>query len=95
MLESDSDRLALLKGLGGSLVSTPAGALWGIFDAAYVAVGTDAAVEATTPALVCRSSDVALLGITKDVRLSIEGTPFRVARAEPDGTGMTTLVLRR
>jgi len=67
--------------VGGSAVR-------GIFDNAFLAqlglVGTD-------PLLLCRTSDVT--SATRGTAVSVPAGSFKVVRKEPDGTGMSRLVL--
>lgn len=95
MLESDADRLASIKALGGVAASTAGGSLWGIFDRTYQAAQmTGIDIEDRAPVFECRSADVDRMAIVKDVTLTICGVDYRVKRLEPDGTGMTIVVLR-
>lgn len=94
MLENDADRLAMIRSLGGVLVSHPAGEFWGIFDGAYQSVqssGLD--VESIGPAIEARTVDVAALA--KDTVLTLAAGQWRIKSQEPDGTGMTVLHLRQ
>lgn len=92
MFESDADRLAMIKGLGGQLVRSPSGEFWAIFDRPS-ALTPDGAVETRQSVLVARTADVEAL--TKDTPLSIGADEYRIKRLEPDGTGMTTIILKR
>lgn len=92
MIESDADRLAMIKGLGGQLVRHAGGEFWAIFDRPS-ALSPDGAVETRQPVLQARSIDVDTL--TKDAPLSIGTDEYRIKRLEPDGTGMTTIILKR
>jgi hypothetical protein len=91
MLESDNDRLGYLKAFGVN-VEAERGTLLGIFDAQYVDAN---GVDETGPVLECRSSDVKRLELGKGSSLSIDGEVYTVRRPEPDGTGMTRLILGR
>lgn len=91
MMESDADRLAMIKSLGGQLISHAQGSFWAIFDRDFLLV-TDA-VESRQPALTARTIDVAEL--SKDTTLDVGGEIYRIKRPEPDGTGMTTIILKR
>lgn len=89
MIESDADRLAILQAFGIP-VTAERGTLLGIFDAQYV----DAAgIDQAAPMLEVRSSDVAALQLRKGSTLTVEAAAYRVRRIEPDGTGMTRLIL--
>lgn len=96
MLETDAGRLAGIRFLDASLARAPRGTLEGQFQNGYAEVDADGiAVEGSVPSLICRTSDVARLAIEKTTRLEIDGTTYVVAREEPDGYGMSRLVLRR
>lgn len=87
-METDADRLASIKGLGGLLVRADSGEFWAIFDAAYVdALG----VDESGPALTARSVDVQAL--RKGATVSVDGRDYRIRTLEPDGTGMTLIRL--
>lgn len=91
MFESDADRLALIKGLGGLLVSHTAGEFWAIFENEYATV-LDGAVESTGPAVTARTSDVR--NIPKDTVLQVGEDTYRVKTLQPDGLGMTAILLK-
>lgn len=92
-LETSADRLEMIKSLGGRLVRHDDGEFWAIFDNGYLGVSAaDLDVEERGPRLTCRTCDVETL--RKDTPVTVNGADYRIARAEPDGTGMTTLILR-
>lgn len=95
MFESDADRLAMIKSLGGVPVSQADGSsFFGIFESAYQnALSNGVDVESSDPTILARSSDVAAL--VKDTALTVASVSWRLKRQEPDGTGMTTLRLRQ
>lgn len=92
MMESDADRLAFVKSLGGQLVRHDAGQFWAVFDREF-SLSVDGVVESRAPALTARTSDVDAL--VKDMVLAVGEDEYRVKRLEPDGTGITTVILRR
>lgn len=93
MLENDADRLAMLKSLGGALVSHADGEFVGIFESAYQnALSNGVDVESADPTIHARTSDVSAL--VKDAVLTVAAATYRLKRAEPDGTGMTILRLK-
>ena len=94
MLESDADRLASIKALGGQLVHHDAGSFWAIFENQYHEAGFNdgPSVETRQPVLTARTSDVHAL--EKDALLEVSGEQFRFKRHEPDGTGMSLVFLR-
>lgn len=96
MFDSDADRLAQIKALGGQLIQCGSLECWAIFDAAFSEVLGDPSVETSSPALsAIRTSDVVALGIQKEVDITTSAGPFRVRRVEPDGTGMSIVLLKR
>lgn len=66
-----------------------------IFDAAYDqgSVGM-IGMASTQPMLLCRSADLPA-GEPVGLQLTIAGTLYAMVHAEPDGTGMTRLLLER
>lgn len=90
-METDADRLAMIQSLGGQLISHAQGSFWAIFDREFALIVD--AVETRQPVLTARTIDVQSL--PKDTVLNISGEPYRIKRPEPDGTGMTTVILKR
>jgi hypothetical protein len=93
-MDTDADRLAMLKACGGVQVHAQNGDFVAIFDAAYQSMQADPSVESSSPALNCRTSDVELLKLTKGQPLRIGELSYRILRHEPDGTGISVLVLK-
>jgi len=63
-----------------------------IFDAAYEAVNLQTGeVEGAAPVAICKSSDVS--GVSHGDTLDVNGTTYYVRGIQPDGTGLTTLIL--
>jgi len=98
MLESDADRLASIQALGAGAILKHQGVIYDvIFDNEYVLAGE---VEERAPAATMRSSDVALAAFGKDAVVQVynpfDGSTkdYRVRRFEPDGTGMTQVILK-
>lgn len=60
----------------------------GIFDHEYVEVEN---VEGERPVFLCASSDVS--GAAHGESITIEGTAYTIAGIQPDGTGLTLLIL--
>ena len=79
-----------LRVLGGEEHDTDAGPLLGIFDHDYVE-GVD--VEARPPTLTCNTAAVERLQLRKGARVTVSGVAYRVRRHEPDGTGLSRLIL--
>ena len=92
MFESDADRECMLRGLGGVTLSAPLGTFVGLLDRDFVGLG-DVPIESTAPRITCRSSDVARLGITEGTTLTVEAAAYIVRGVQPDGVGMTTLIV--
>jgi len=61
----------------------------GIFDAEYV---ESLEVEETAPAFTCKTSDVT--SAAHGDAVVVNATNYTIAGVEPDGTGMTKLILR-
>lgn len=96
--ESDSLRLTGIKLGGGEEFDTgKPEPLIAIFDAEYVTVTVgDVVVESRSPALTaCRSSDVAAHGLIKNgvIRRRADNARYSIKRFEPDGRGMTVVIL--
>lgn len=96
MLQPDSTILAMIMAVGGVPVTHAGGSFFAIFDREFLLVsGT---VESRVTALTARTSDVkdlpesAVLTIADDV--SGENLIYRIKRHEPDGTGVTVVVLK-
>lgn len=98
-VETESERLAFFdpEEFGVEAVARPGQAgefsLPGIFDSAHTSSDAGAGVEVSSyaPTFTCRTSDAGGLG-QRDF-IEIEGARFEVADVEPDGTGVTILVL--
>jgi hypothetical protein len=89
-MESDADRLAMIKSLGGQIVCAPDREFWAVFDREF---SVDGAVESRQPVLNAR--DIDLQTLAKDTVVAVDGENFRIKRLEPDGTGMTLAILKR
>lgn len=101
-VESAADRAAFLDAdeFGAAATYTPASgtpaALDGIFDDPQINAnfnGVD--VSDSRPTFFCRSTDLPAGAVGGDAgdRLTVQGTTYRVADLEPDGQGMTRVVL--
>jgi hypothetical protein len=97
MMESEADRLASIKALGGEPFSTGhAEKLIGIFDRPTVdSFGQVIAVKNRKPELQVRESDVSKHGLVKQSVLTrdSDGSTWTVRDLDPDGTGMTVVTL--
>ena len=71
----------------------------GVFDNAHLMVDAgEAGVSSTAPVITCRTADLALLGLgnarTGDT-LRIAAISYTLTDVQPDGTGMTTLIMEK
>jgi hypothetical protein len=90
-METDADRLAMIKSLGGLSVRIRGQDFFAIFDNEYAdAFGM---VEGSSPAITSRTTDVERLAIAKDDVIDICGRQWRVKQHRHDGTGMTVTLL--
>jgi len=97
MFESEADRLASIKALGGVSVSASGGSFYGLLEADY-ANAED--VDSNALRLTARSSDVAARSLANGSTLTIGATTYTVRSVQPDGvvesgaqSGMTVLIL--
>jgi hypothetical protein len=98
VFESEADRLEMIRAVGGELFSTSnPEKLLAIFDREYLEsdLGTLSATN-RRPMLTCRSSDVAAHSLVKTSRVvrDSDGSTWFCDKFEPDGTGMTLVMLR-
>jgi hypothetical protein len=105
-VESAADRASFmaLAGFGTRVTYTPLSgspaSFNAIFDNAYLAVegGGEASVASLQPVLICRDDDLAALAAGRGVygdSVVIAGTTYKVVDLQPDGTGMTSIVLEK
>lgn len=93
MIESDADRLGYIEAFGVP-VSGMDGTFKAIFDDAYADANPgEAFVESSQPRLTARTVDVK--NILSRTTLEVATVPFVVLSNQPDGTGMSVLVLER
>lgn len=92
MLESAGDFMAYMESFGVPIICDQ-GTFTAIFDNEYLAaVGMDDAA----PAIVLPTADAVRLGITpKGTPLTIAGEVYRTVAVQPDGVGITRIVLQR
>jgi len=76
---------------GGSYYKAAPNSIVGIFDNGYVSAGVDVEVESSSPTFRCESSKVS--EVAHGDRLSIDDVDYVVRGSEPDGVGMTFLIL--
>lgn len=102
-VESAADRLAFLNvdDFGVEATYTPAGdaavpAIVGIFNDPHLSVAMDHVnVSDSTPTFTCRSADLpgAAAGGDSGDRLIVDGVTYSVTDLQPDGTGITIIIL--
>lgn len=91
-VETAEDREAMLADFGIVVTLPGATTITGILDSGYLAVDVeDTEVESSEPVLTCRTIDVSAL--THGSQLTISGSSYYVRGIQPDGTGITTLIL--
>lgn len=90
-IESEADRLEMLKGLGAELVTIAKTGtqVYGILAKEYVSGGR---VEGYQPVLTARTRDVG--GLAHGEQLTIGGVVYLTWESKDDGTGMTEVVLK-
>lgn len=94
-VESDADRLMFLQtedfGMTGTIGTAT---IYGIFDDSYHAVNEVTGEVATTaPQFTCRTSDVT--SVIQGTVITINSIAYKVINIQPDGTGLTVLILSR
>lgn len=92
-METEADRLAILRGLGGVDVASGGRVFVAVFDNEYLGQDAGVEVEGRQPVLTCLTSEADRL--VKGAVIDVCGASYRVVRHEPDGTGMSRLVLRK
>lgn len=96
MFETDADRLAMIQAVGEQFDTGKAVKLSLIFDREFIEQSLGVLTnEGRKPLGLARTSDVALHELVKDsvITRDSDGAKYAVKRFEPDGTGMTLLVL--
>jgi len=95
-IESADDRLELLKSLGELATFNNGQALWdvyGVLEREFVAVDE---IESYRPVFTCRTYDTeshATKLVSRGTELVTDDGAFTVVGVQPDGTGMTNLIL--
>jgi len=93
-VESAADRLEFLDVDEFGVTATYDGAstIQGIFDKDYIELlQGEVGIASTGPQMLCRSSDVS--GVVQGKAVVVGGVSYTVKGIEPDGTGMTLLLL--
>jgi len=88
-LDSDEHATAGSYNAGSGAVT-----IYGIYDKEYIDInaGGRTPIAGNMPVFLCKTSDVASDPV--EDAITISGTAYTVIAAEPDGTGMTKLILR-
>lgn len=95
MLQSDAELLRLIADSGGIPVVTERGDFVAIFDNEFVESAGGVGIEGQQPVLTCRSSDIERVGLNKSAIVTVIAQPYRVQRIEPDGDGISRVILRK
>jgi len=91
-VETAADRSALLNDYGTTVTKADTSTFTGIFDNDFLAVDLDESeVESTEPTLLARTADVS--GLAHGDTLTISAVSYTVRGIQPDGTGMTQIML--
>lgn len=93
-LESNGLQLTRLKALGSKCVRVRGQSFEAIFDNSFSMVPGEVDVESRQPMLTCRTCDVERLQIRKGDLIEGLEKAYQVDHHEPDGTGMSVLMLR-
>lgn len=97
-VESSDDLLGMLSDWDSAIYTPPglphpsskSSTISGIFESQFVEFG---GVETYAPTFLCRTAD--LTDVAHDAQLRIESVDYKVKGNQPDGTGMTLLILER
>jgi len=91
-VETAADRTAMLADYGSTVTKADASTFVAIFDNDFLAVDVDESeVESTEPTLLARTADVS--GLAHGDSLTISAVSYTVRGIQPDGTGMTQIML--
>ncbi len=97
-METDFDALINTGDFAQSVVYTPSGGpakpIDAIFDDEFSGLNTQTGqMETSKPQVMVRDSDVA--GVTKKATVTVGVIVYKVIGINPDGTGLTTLILSK
>jgi len=93
MLESEADRLSLIRGTGGEQVRVDEVDVWAIFVDPHTPLPFgEHVLDSSEPQILGRSSDLAHVNDSSVIVRG--GVVYGVAGIQPDGTGMTPIRLR-
>ena len=91
-VETAADRTAMLADYGSTVTKADASTFVAIFDNDFLAVDLDESeVESSEPTLLARTADVS--GLAHGDSLTISAVSYTVRGIQPDGTGMTQIML--
>ncbi len=88
MLETDSDRLAIVSSLGERILVDDK-EVWGIFENVYLELDID--VDSSTPMVQVRDIDIP--NVDRGSIVDRSGLRYTVVQVQPDGEGMSVLRL--
>lgn len=93
-VETAADRALMLADFGVTVTHGAGSSFVGIFDAGYELVNLgEVGVTSAQPRLTGRTADVE--GIALLTTLTVDGVAYTLQEQQPDGTGMTVLLLSR
>lgn len=95
MSDSHLDLYCLLRDTGGETMKADRGEFVGIFDNEFLELAGDPPIETRTPTIMARDVDVERLELRKAATVTRGTKAYRIDRLEPDGTGLTRIVLRK
>ena len=91
-VETAADRTAMLADYGTTVTKADTSTFTGIFDNDFLAVDVDESeVESSEPTLLARTADVS--NLAHGDTLTISAVSYTVRGIQPDGTGMTQIML--
>lgn len=90
-IESEADRLAFFDVADdGVAASINAATIYGIFDDDHIEIGD---ISTTGPQFLCRTSDATAASVARGNTITINSVSRTVRDIQPDGTGLTLLIL--
>jgi len=93
VLESETDRLDIIRGTGGEVVRVDEVDVWAIFIDPHTPLAFgEHVLDSSEPQILARSSDLAHVNDSSVIVRA--GVAYGVAGVQPDGAGMTSIRLR-
>lgn len=93
-VETAADRALMLADFGVTVTYGASSSFTGIFDAGYELVSLgEVGVTSNQPRLTARTSDVSAIAI--GTTLTVDGVTYTLQEQQPDGTGITVLLLSK